>query len=241
MGESTFETAGYKDVNRNSDFRNWRATERLNRIGERLDKNYQREEGLNTLYGTEMSNRMERLRNRDTRRFNRIADRFDRDEYTAPVFPSLPTQAYGGVPMAKWGLDTDHNRIIEKGMGSDPNYNHIIEKDAWWDRAAEDYGGEENFYQRQMKKGIATDIFNMNQPDFNTYIEDMYPAPGTSRGTFDVLNNNNMPYKNNYAVKDDFAPGFKAGGNYRKGDVIYWDEDTINAFIQAGGQVEYLD
>jgi hypothetical protein len=50
-----------------------------------------------------------------------------------------------------------------------------------------------------------------------------------------------MPYKNNYAVKDDFAPGFKAGGNYRKGDVIYWDEDTINAFIQAGGQVEYLD
>lgn len=238
MYESTFETQGYKDLNRNPDFRNWRATERLNRIGERLDKNYQREAGLNTLYGTEMSNRMERLRNRDTRRFNRIADRFDRDSYTQPTFNAL---AYGGVPMAKWGLDTDHNQIIEKGNGADPNYNHLVEKGAWWDKAAEDYGGEENFYQRQMKKGIATDILNMNQPDFNTYIEDMYPAPGTTRGTFDVLNYNNMPYKNNYAVKDDFVPGFKAGGNYRKGDVIYWDEDTINAFIQAGGQVEYLD
>lgn len=155
--------------------------------------------------------------------------RYNPDDYDTGVGEMpLPAQAYGGIPMARWGLNKDHNQIIDKDV-------------SWFDTAVDKYSGPENFYQRQMKKGIATDILNMNQPDFNTNIEDMYPAPGTSRGTFDVLNNNNMPYKNNYAVKDDFAPGFKAGGNYRKGDVIYWDEDTINAFIQAGGQVEYLD
>jgi hypothetical protein len=92
-----------------------------------------------------------------------------------------------------------------------------------------------------MKKGIATNILNMNEPEYRMSNEDMYDAPGTERGIFDPLNNNNMPYKNNYAVKDDFTRGFKTGGNYKKGDVTYWDEDTINAFIQAGGQVEYLD
>lgn len=142
--------------------------------------------------------------------------------------PKIFTKAYGGaMPKAKYGLNTDHNKIIEK--------------EAWWDKTAEDYGGMENFYQRQMKKGIVTDLLNMRQPDYNMYIEDMYSAPGTNRGTFDILNNNNMPYKNNYAVKDDFARSFQTGGNYKEGDVNYWDEDTINAFLEAGGQIEYLD
>jgi len=90
MGESTFETEGYKDFNRNADFKNWKATQKLNKLGERLDRNYQREKGLKDLYGTEISNRDERLRNRDTRRYNRIAEKFDRDQYTQPTF------AYGG-------------------------------------------------------------------------------------------------------------------------------------------------
>jgi hypothetical protein len=90
IGKSQFNPEGYSDKNYMSDVRNQRATDRLTRLGERIDRNLQREKSLDERYDAPISDRMERLRNRDERRYNRIANRFNRDEYTEPEFQ------YGG-------------------------------------------------------------------------------------------------------------------------------------------------
>jgi hypothetical protein len=119
-GESRFDTEGYADFNRNPDFRNWKATQKLNKLGQRLDRNYQREEGLNEMYNTRMSDRSERLRNRDTRRYNKIANKFGRDEYVSPQFadPGDIKYAQGGSYNAGDVVDMtpeELQRFIEMG------------------------------------------------------------------------------------------------------------------------------
>ena len=93
IGKSQFNPEGYSDKNYMSDIRNQRATDRLTRLGERIDRNIQREKSLDDFYDANISNRMQRLRNRDERRYNRIADRFGREDYQDPRFRDY---AYGG-------------------------------------------------------------------------------------------------------------------------------------------------
>jgi len=87
---SNFSPEGYSDKNYMSDIRNQRATDKLSRLGQRMDRNIQREFNMDDLYQTPNSNRMDRLRDRDLRKYNRIAKRFNRDTYEEPSF------AYGG-------------------------------------------------------------------------------------------------------------------------------------------------
>ena len=259
MGESTFETEGYKDFNRNADFKNWRATQRLNKIGQRLDRNYQREQALNTLYDTEMSGRMERLRNRDTRRYNRIAGKFDRDQYTEPTF------AYGGLPQAAFGLfnKTGGNELVEKGPNGANGKNTFVEKET--SGFADDYlKGLDNFERNQATNigltnflndpKIQQGLFGASDPMQRLYanMEAVYPERGIGRGTsaftFNPINMDTQPYKSGPAYYDNFAakslaPSFNArqGGSINQGDIRYMTDEEIAEFVANGGQVEYLD
>lgn len=106
-------------------------------------------------------------------------------------------------------------------------------------------GGLEQFWRNQGRKGLALGALNSRKDSSTdrlrqTNFEDMYSAQQMSRGTYDVLGHNNLPYKNNYATYDEYSPQFQMGG-IKQGDEVEWDQDTINRFLQAGGQIEYID
>lgn len=258
-GESRFDTEGYADLNRNSDFRNWKATQKLNKLGQRLDRNYQREEGLNQMYNTTMSDRSNRLRDRDIKRYNRIANKFGRDEYIAPQF------SYGGLPQAAFGLfnKTGGNELVEKGPNGANGKNTFVEKEA--STFADDYlKGMENFERNQAGKitlsnflsdpKIQQGLFGASDPMQRLYanMEAVYPERGIGRGTsaftFNPINMDTQPYKSGPAYYDNFAakslaPSFNArqGGSINQGDIRYMTDEEIAEFVANGGQVEYLD
>lgn len=73
------------------------------------------------------------------------------------------------------------------------------------------------FFERQLKKKLATDFINAsarNQEDpmlaYRTMEDTMTGIP-TNKGTFDPLNKNNFPYKNDYATYDPFTYSAKYG------------------------------
>lgn len=76
--------------------------------------------------------------------------------------------------------------------------------------------GLQAFAKRQVAKGLIGDIFgNENEEDpmlaYRTMEDTMTGVP-TGKGTFDPLNKNNFPYKNDYAVYDPFTYSTKYGG-----------------------------
>lgn len=104
----------------------------------------------------------------------------------------------------------------------------------------------DKFARRQMLKGFATDVLNNrdfnNMQDLNRYrgVEDIYKSHQTNKGTSSILTDENLPYKNGYARRDRYSV-MQNGGIFAKDDIVEWDEDTINQFLQAGGEIEFLD
>lgn len=81
--------------------------------------------------------------------------------------------------------------------------------------------GLQAFAKRQVAKGLIGDVFgNENEEDpmlaYRTMEDTMTGIP-TNKGTFDPLNKNNFPYKNDYAVYDPFTYSTKYGGALPKG------------------------
>ena len=80
--------------------RNRSAEDKLNRIGSKVDRAYQKEKYLENLSeqadlgSGSLDNREEQARNRREKRYNRIATRYNRGEYKAPE--EMPQQRYGG-------------------------------------------------------------------------------------------------------------------------------------------------
>jgi hypothetical protein len=75
--------------------------------------------------------------------------------------------------------------------------------------------GLQAFAKRQVAKGLIGDIFgNEGEEDpmlaYRTMEDTMTGIP-TSKGTFDPLNKNNLPYKNDYATYDPFTYSAKYG------------------------------
>jgi len=81
--------------------------------------------------------------------------------------------------------------------------------------------GIQAFAKRQVAKGLIGNIFgNENEKDpmlaYRTMEDTMTGIP-TSKGTFDPLNKNNFPYKNDYATYDPFTYSAAYGGALPKG------------------------
>jgi hypothetical protein len=144
---------------------------------------------------------------------------------------SKDTFNYGGLIKAQNG------KVVEKETSG---FRQGVEN------FADNYGGIDQFYKNQGFKSLATNMLNTaQQPDMvglsTRSFEMMNPALGTQKGTQDPQGGN-IFYDKTYAVYDSFAPQYmQAGGGLKSGDVVYWDDNMIDAFIQAGGQVEFLD
>ena len=80
--------------------------------------------------------------------------------------------------------------------------------------------GMEAFAKRQVAKDLIGDVFgNENEDDpmlvYRTMEDTMTGIP-TNKGTFNPLDNNNLPYKNDYAISDPFTYSIKYGGSLPK-------------------------
>ena len=179
--ESQFETQGYSDKNYMPDFRNQRATNRLQQLGERLDRNMQREMALDKFYGAPISNRMERLRNRDLRRYNRIADRFNRDEYIAPAF------GYGGnMNYFQPGGENEDPTIDElpetlTDMQGNQYNNYAVDRMKSNDLEFSDYGMDKPEDTIDLEKGDGMNLIGRTKAtatfgQYNPYEAPMYMA-----------------------------------------------------------------
>lgn len=83
--------------------------------------------------------------------------------------------------------------------------------------------GLQAFATRQMVKQGITNLLNENQEDdpmlaYRTMEDTMTGIP-TSKGTFDPLSKNNLPYKNDIATYDPFTYSTKYGGALPKGQI----------------------
>jgi hypothetical protein len=164
IGESTFETQGYSDKNYMSDIRNERATNRLNRLGQRIDRNVQRENTLDQLYDTPISDRMQRLRDRDLRRYNRTANRFGRDAYTRPAFQ------YGGYFQPGGGF-RDMN--FAQGDPSDEETSQFV-TDMQGNQTALNQPKPSNYMESMGKDFV--DYSGSDKPLSETYMGDIAPV-----------------------------------------------------------------
>lgn len=230
--KSTFDPTGY-----NADFspaRNQIFQNRKRRVGDKLDQLYYEknlDESSNSNYPINFSDRDQKRLNRLEKKFNRIgpSSKYGYTQYTAPE--EVVKQMYGGLIKAQDG------KVVEKETS---RFRQGVEN------FADNYGGLEQFYKNQGFKSIATNMLNTGQqPDMvglaTRSFEMMNPALGTQKGTQDPQGGN-IFYDKTYAVYDSFAPQYmQTGGGLKSGDVVYWDDNMINAFIQAGGQVEFLD
>jgi hypothetical protein len=233
--KSTFDPTGY-----NADFspaRNQIFQNRKRRVGDKLDQLYYEknlDESSNSNYPINFSDRDQKRLNRLEKKFNRIgpSSKYGYNDYSAPE--EVVKQMYGGLIKAKDGVE---NRAVEKETSG---FRQGVEN------FADNYGGMEQFYKNQGFKSLATNMLNTGQqPDMvglaTRSFEMMNPALGTQKGTQDPQGGN-IFYDKTYAVYDSFAPQYmQAGGGLKSGDVVYWDDNMIDAFIQAGGQVEFLD
>ena len=88
----------YNAKNYRSDIRNDKATSRLTDIGNKLDRLAQKDFSLKTWYKDNqgISPREERQQERLENRYNRIANRFDRDKYKGPQNQSGGSYEMGG-------------------------------------------------------------------------------------------------------------------------------------------------
>lgn len=267
--ESQFETQGYSDKNYMSDLRNQRATNRLQQLGERLDRNMQREMALDKFYGEPISDRMQRLRNRDLRRYNRIADRFNRDEYIAPAFAMGGGMGYfvnGGEddPFGTAGYSMDGTDTTER-------------EDYAGNTIYEDYPKNPESQGNQMQK-VAQTKATVKFGQYNPYEAPMYMAgldviggmaqnldasqkekelknkttasevfttdTDMSRGDYTA---NEGYFRPDQQVPTQFkgynfkSPYAKMGGSYKKGGEYYLTQEEIDEIIAMGGQVEFLD
>jgi hypothetical protein len=265
--ESQFETQGYSDKNYLSDARNEMATNRLNRLGQRIDRNMQREMALDKFYGAPISDRMQRLRDRDLNRYNRIANRFDRDEYVAPAFQYGGYYQDGGEddPFGTAGYSTDGSDMTEREdyMGNTmyqrpPMQNDINQSTGLGNPSKSRTRvkfGHYNPYEAPLLlagvQGLAGARRNAearkNQGIFKNKMsaDQVFTAmPDMSRGDYTTNEgyfrpNEMVPVEQaGYNFKSAYA---KMGGSYKKGGEYYLSEDEINELIQNGGQVEYLD
>lgn len=230
--KSTFDPTGY-----NADFspaRNQIFQNRKRRVGDKLDQLYYEKnlyESPNSNYPINFSDRDQKKLNRLEKKFNRIgpSTKYGYSDYSAPE--EVLKQMYGGLIKAKDG------RVVEKETSG---FRQGVEN------FADKYGGLEQFYKNQGFKSMATNMLNTGQqPDMvglaTRSFEMMNPALGTQKGTQDPQGGN-IFYDKTYAVYDSFAPQYmQAGGGLKSGDVVYWDDNMIDSFIQAGGQVEFLD
>lgn len=260
VGESTFETEGYADKNYMSDFRNERATNRLNQLGQRIDRNMQRENALDQRYDAPISDRMERLRNRDERRYNRIANRFDRDEYTGPAFQ------YGGYfqdggedPFGTSGYSMDGSDTTER---EDYAGNTIYETppamgptEVGKGKLDVKFGKKQNPYTKQfigagldlLSAGLQNREASRNEKMFRNKMgadQVFTPMTDMSRGDYTA---NEGYFRPDQQVPTQFtgynfeSPYARMGGSYKKGGEYYLTQDEIDEIIAMGGQIEFLD
>lgn len=261
VGESTFETEGYADKNYMSDFRNERATNRLNRLGERIDRNLQRENSLDQRYNAPISDRMERLRNRDERRYNRIANRFNRDEYTGPAFqyggyfqPGGENDPFGTSGYSMDGYDTTEredyagNTIYETPPAMGPTEVGKGKLDV-------KFGKKQNPYTKQfigagldlLSAGLQNREASRNEKMFRNKMgadQVFTKMPDMSRGDYSA---NEGYFRPDQQVPTQFtgynfeSPYARMGGSYKKGGEYYLTQEEIDEIIAMGGQVEFLD
>lgn len=260
VGESTFETEGYADKNYMSDFRNERATNRLNQLGQRIDRNMQRENALDQRYDAPISDRMERLRNRDERRYNRIANRFDRDEYTGPAFQ------YGGYfqdggedPFGTSGYSMDGSDTTER---EDYAGNTIYETppamgptEVGKGKLDVKFGKKQNPYTKQfigagldlLSAGMTNREARQNEKMFRSKMgadQVFTPMQDMSRGDYTA---NEGYFRPDQQVPVQFSgynfesPYARYGGSYQKGGEYYLSDEEIQEIINMGGEVEFLD
>lgn len=135
------------------------------------------------------------------------------------------------------GIMPDLSPILTDEVG--PSGNKKIKKGI-------DPTGLHKFYRNQAFKSLATSAINSGQ-DFDEIgmttrsFEMMNPALGVDKGTMNPQDGN-IFYDKNYSVSDNFAPQYRQlGGGINEGDVVSWDEETIKQFLEAGGEIEYLD
>ncbi len=264
--ESQFETQGYADKNYLSDLRNERATNKLNRLGQRIDRNMQREQALDKFYQAPISDRMQRLRDRDLRKYNRLARRFDRDEYVAPAF------AYGGG-MGYFQGDEGSSEVFDEGMfenytgesfgdsaglnydmtgtAKDPNEMGLVGKgklDYKFGKKSNPYAGELALAGlNALRIGLHNRDINKNKNIFRdkmgadqvfTKMNDM------SKGDYTM---NEGYFRPNQQVPVQFSgynfesPYAKMGGSYKKGGEYYLSDAEIQRIIDMGGEVEFLE
>jgi hypothetical protein len=227
--KSTFDPTGY-----NADYsgmRNQIFQNRKRRVGDKLDDLYYKENLVSSDSGLKdtWSKAEERKKQRLENRYNRIGSEYGFDEYTAPE--EIEQKMYGGLIKAQDG------QVVEKETSG---FRQGVEN------FSNKHRGIEQFYKNQGFKSLATNMLNTaQQPDMvglsTRSFEMMNPALGTQKGTQDPQGGN-IFYDKTYAVYDSFAPQYmQAGGGLKSGDVVYWDDNMIDAFIQAGGQVEFLD
>jgi hypothetical protein len=244
---SRFDPTGYDS--RYSPMRNQIMQNRRTRIGNKLDALYQKEAD-SKFANVDLSNRDNRRMERLERRYNRIGD--PSPEYSAYLEP----KEYGGLPKAGWGL-------FNKTAGNENAPNRMSEQEA--STFADDYlRGMDRFQENQNLKVVSTNfidnpyiqqgLFGASDPMQRLYagVEATYPERGIGRGnsafTFNPINMDTQPYKNNPAYYDNFAapslaPSFSAkqGGSINQGDIRYMTDEEIAEFVANGGQVEYLD
>lgn len=265
--ESQFETQGYSDKNYISDLRNQRATNRLQQLGERLDRNMQREMALDKFYGEPISDRMQRLRNRDLRRYNRIADRFNRDEYIAPAFAMGGGMGYfqdGGEddPFGTAGYSTDGtdtteredyagNTIYEDYPKNPESQGNEMQKVAQT-KATVKFGHYNPYEAPLLLAGMQgfADLRENSEAKKNegmfrnkTSADQVFGEMNTFRGDYDPFGNFRPDQKvpveeSGYNFKSSYA---KMGGSYKKGGEYYLTQEEIDEIIAMGGQVEFLD
>ena len=266
--ESQFETQGYSDKNYISDLRNVMATNRLNRLGQRIDRNMQREMALDKFYGAPISDRMQRLRDRDLRRYNRTADRFTRDEYLAPAFAMG-----GGMAYFQPGGENDIYGMDGYSMdGYDTSQQEDYAGNTIYQQAPAEYQAQTP--DQKVGSNKMTAIFG----HYNPYEAPMMLAGlQATAGLMDRRNQRKLQgewmgktsadqvytkdfekdrgdYTMNegYFRPDDMVPvknaGYnfqsfnaKMGGSYKKGGEYYLSDEEIQRIIDMGGEVEFLE
>jgi len=187
-----FNPMGYQDKNYNSDFRNDRATSRLNEIGNKLDQSYQKDYALKQWYGQDnpgLSNRAERQQGRMQNRYNRIANRFGRADYVNPNF------AYGGdLPRADFGIPPGYNPYnfhpelfnpnFSTGPLELPTLDQAVERSRYpaGSNFSSTFLGKTTTYDKPVPDGFIAPL------DFSTNKSDPTAATGTDKGFFvDIL------------------------------------------------------
>ena len=263
IGKSQFNPEGYSDKNYMSDIRNQRATDRLTRLGERIDRNIQREKSLGDFYDADISNRMQRLRNRDERRYNRIANRFGREDYQDPRFRDY---AYGGYfqdggedPFGTSGYSMDGYDTTER---EDYAGNTIYETppamgptEVGKGKLDVKYGKKQNPYTKQfigagldlLSAGLQNREASRNEKMFRNKMgadQVFTKMPDMSRGDYTA---NEGYFRPDQQVPTQFtgynfeSPYARMGGSYKKGGEYYLTQEEIDEIIAMGGQVEFLD